>query len=136
MSEAAADEQPLTEIATGLALVTMGLLAMVLYAAGVSWWWMAFVLGGGLIPLANGLASWYADGEPREANGQTDETQDALAELRSRYARGELTEAEFETRLERLLQTETVDDAHESLSRSQTVAADGERDSNREREHE
>ncbi|WP_137284460.1 SHOCT domain-containing protein [Halorussus salinisoli] len=34
---------------------------------------------------------------------------DAIDELRARYARGELTDAEFERRLERLLETEDAD---------------------------
>lgn len=34
---------------------------------------------------------------------------DTIADLRSRYVRGELTEAEFQRRLERLLETEDVE---------------------------
>ncbi|WP_135824660.1 SHOCT domain-containing protein [Halorussus ruber] len=34
---------------------------------------------------------------------------DAIDELRARYARGELTDAEFERRLERLIETEDAD---------------------------
>ncbi len=37
------------------------------------------------------------------------ESSEPLDELRSRYATGELTDAEFERRLERLLETEDVD---------------------------
>jgi hypothetical protein len=45
---------------------------------------------------------------PRDAN-----TDEALAVLRTRYARGELSDAQFERKLERLLGTETVEDAEE-----------------------
>lgn len=44
----------------------------------------------------------------------------ALQRLRERYADGELTDDEFETRLERLLETETVDSAREYTSRRDT----------------
>jgi uncharacterized membrane protein len=40
-----------------------------------------------------------------------DEQQAALDRLRDRYASGEIDEPEFERRLERLLETETVEDA-------------------------
>jgi hypothetical protein len=41
-----------------------------------------------------------------------------MEELRGRYARGEIDEAEFEHRVERLLRTETVADAREYLDGS------------------
>jgi len=110
------DERARQQIATGLALVTMGLLAVGLLAAGVWWWWIAFPIGGGLIPLAQGLAAQYDTDETDESSSD-DGPQGALDELRSRYARGEMTEAEFESRLERLLETETVGNARESLER-------------------
>jgi len=40
---------------------------------------------------------------------ETDETDEAVARLRERYARGEIDEAEFEHRLEALLETEDLD---------------------------
>lgn len=39
--------------------------------------------------------------------------EDALATLRQRYARGDLTDEQFERKLERLLETETLEDAAE-----------------------
>lgn len=39
--------------------------------------------------------------------------EDALATLRERYARGELTDEQFERKLERLLETETLEDVAE-----------------------
>ncbi|PSP32540.1 hypothetical protein BRC64_06440 [Halobacteriales archaeon QH_10_67_22] len=49
------------------------------------------------------------EGGPDSAD--EDDTDAALADLRERYARGEITDAEFERRVERLLETESVDDA-------------------------
>jgi len=42
---------------------------------------------------------------------------DPMELLRDRYARGELSEAQFEAKLERLLETEILEDARESLDR-------------------
>ena len=44
-----------------------------------------------------------------DEDGQTATTADPVATLRDRYARGEIGEAEFERRLEALLETEDVD---------------------------
>lgn len=96
------------------------MLALVLLAIGVEWWWVAFVIGGGLIPLMYGLASWYGEREQDAGDGTArSEQQDALEALRSRYARGELSETEFERRLERLVETETVEDARRSVEQRQ-----------------
>ena len=90
--------------------VAFGLLAL-----GFESFWVAFPIGfGGLLPLSVGLANWYESrGEQARdrASASTGETDDALAALRERYAKGELDEAEFEARVERLLETESVEDA-------------------------
>lgn len=49
---------------------------------------------------------------------------DALARLRERYAAGEIDEHEFERRVERLLETETVEDATATFSEGGTMAED------------
>jgi uncharacterized membrane protein len=48
----------------------------------------------------------------------TDSQEDALAALRRRYAQGDLDQAEFERRLDDLLETETVEQAKEYHDRT------------------
>jgi uncharacterized membrane protein len=45
----------------------------------------------------------------REREREPSSNRDALATLRDRYARGELTDEQFERKLERLLETETLE---------------------------
>ncbi|MFB6129594.1 MAG: SHOCT domain-containing protein [Salinigranum sp.] len=49
---------------------------------------------------------------------------DALATLRDRYARGELSDEQFEAKLEALLETETPEGARERLERERERAGD------------
>ncbi|MFD1640644.1 SHOCT domain-containing protein [Halohasta litorea] len=97
-------------VTTGLVLtVAFGLLAL-----GVPWFWVVFPVGfGGLLPVTMGVTKWY---EHRQTDHPTSEStttaeEDALETLRNRYARGKIDEAEFERRLDALLETESVDDA-------------------------
>ncbi|ELZ87416.1 hypothetical protein C453_03659 [Haloferax elongans ATCC BAA-1513] len=46
----------------------------------------------------------------RSTAAQTDSDRDALQTLRDRYARGELTDEQFDRKLEVLLETETLED--------------------------
>jgi len=120
------EETPAEAVAIGaVTFLTLGV-AFGLMALGVSYFWVAFPVGfGGGIPLAAGLAKWYESreeaGDRRTAGGDTDA---ALADLRERYARGELDEAEFEARVERLLETESVADARKFAERERR-GADG-----------
>lgn len=109
---------PFEAVAVGAALLVGFGIAALLLALEVEAWWIGFPMIGGLVPLAVGLAQWYearTDGDDAE----TDETADALERLRERYAEGELTEAEFERRLERLLETESVETARRSVDRAE-----------------
>lgn len=54
--------------------------------------------------------------EPLTTEPPSDETDDALTLLRRRYARGDLSDAEFERKLETLVATETVADVERHLS--------------------
>jgi uncharacterized membrane protein len=67
----------------------------------------------GLLYLAGGepIAEWL-DTRATAADATPDDSaEDALTTLRRRYARGDIDHAEFERRLNDLLETETVDDA-------------------------
>ncbi|WP_123622053.1 SHOCT domain-containing protein [Halorubrum sp. CSM-61] len=82
---------------------------------------------------------WEADGErERESRRETDriadgDTADALDRLRARYAEGDLTDEQFERKLDRLLETETPEDAAEYVERGRRVESDPERDVERDR---
>jgi hypothetical protein len=113
---------PLTGlVAGGVTALVLGV-AFGLSALDLSWAWVVYPLGfGGLLPLALGAAGRYErrerSGRRRETGARTAETSEeaALEALRGRYARGEIDEAEFEHRVERLLRTGTVTDAREYL---------------------
>jgi uncharacterized membrane protein len=97
-------------------------------------WWLPFMLFGYIV-LVPVTAILFGDGSDIEewwegkAKGVSDEetdADDALAELRSRYARGELTDEQFERKLERLLETETLEDIEEEKRRAREVEHDRE----------
>jgi uncharacterized membrane protein len=51
--------------------------------------------------------------ESHSSTSSSPSTQDALSTLRERYARGDLTDEQFERKLDRLLETETPENAAE-----------------------
>jgi uncharacterized membrane protein len=89
--------------------------------------WAVFVVGFAVVvPLvklvrdrrrASGEGDRRRQSEENAAADDEGEFDDALARLRDRYARGELTEEQFERKLELLLETETPEDARERLRR-------------------
>ncbi len=105
------DDSPATSAVAGVVTFLTLAVAFGLLALGWPYFWVAFPVGfGGVLPAAVGLAKWYgAEDAPGES--ARDEREDALATLRERYARGDIDEAEFERRVERLLETESVDRA-------------------------
>jgi uncharacterized membrane protein len=145
------DSADLDRIAAGAVTTLTLLVAFSLLAFDVPWFWVAFPVGfGGVLPLAIGLARRYERGRDRDRERDrpgeyTDERETALSTLRDRYARGEIDEVEFERRVERLLETETVADAGEFLddrngergdatagpAREREPVPEAERDSNR-----
>jgi uncharacterized membrane protein len=86
--------------------VAFGLLAL-----GVEDFWLAFVFGFGVVlPMALGVVNhrWPA---ADERDGTATDQQTPLAELQMRYARGELSDAEFEQRVGRLLESDPAESA-------------------------
>jgi uncharacterized membrane protein len=104
--------------------------------------WVIFAIGYAVVvplsALLRGRGTDSAD-RTRESSAGARETSDdidaALDRLRDRYASGELSEAEFERKLEALLETETPEDARERLGRrTDTDGTEGvEREPDRER---
>jgi uncharacterized membrane protein len=91
--------------------------------------WVIFAIGFAVVvPLVSLLRGRDDDSEARRDSGadteqvaaaESDDGVDAaLDRLRDRYARGELSEAQFERKLEALLETETPEDARERLERT------------------
>jgi len=94
-------------VATAVSAVTIAV-AFALLAAGWSGFWVVFVIGfAAVLPLAVKLTEWYESRPTERERGE----QDALDALREQYATGEIDDAEFERRLERLLETESASDA-------------------------
>ena len=123
------DDTPLQELVAGVVIAAILLVAFGLLALDVAFFWVAFPVGfAGVLPAALALTKLYEQRrQRRERDGTTDadvtdERADALAVLRGRYARGELDEAEFEHRLERLLETERVADAKVHVEREKQRA--------------
>jgi hypothetical protein len=106
-------------VTAGTLLAAFGLLA-----ANYEYFWVAFVVGFGV---ATGLAAGGSGERTRHSSARrahrpgTDQDSDAaLAELRHRYATGEQTEAEFERRLEWLLETDPPDPAADTVPTGRT----------------
>lgn len=88
-------------------------------------WWLGFMFVGYvlIVPLTALLfgdrevvMEWWEDEEV--TTPEEEDAADPLQTLRHQYARGELTDEEFEHRLERLLETETAESDPRPASRS------------------
>jgi uncharacterized membrane protein len=100
--ETLADETPRLMMGLGLAVMFVAGAAgfEVVSAVGLALLVAGPILGG---TVRNVLRA-YADDDEEASTGE-----DPLEQLRDRYARGELSEAEFERKLERLLETEGME---------------------------
>ena len=133
--------------------------------AGIPNWWVAFIVGYGFVlpavaMLERGDHQEYGDTSTSNTDASSTHTatsstsstptrverdgskNDALETLRDRYARGELSEQQFEAKLERLLETETLEGARDTVDRSRRNQSDDgrtiddERTTERERDRE
>jgi len=104
-----------TGAVAGLTTLVILAVAFGAMALGVPYFWVAFPVGfGGVLPLVlayTGRREREADPAAAGAGAAADADDEALETLRRRYARGELTDAAFERRVQRLLETETVAEA-------------------------
>ncbi|MFC4438778.1 MULTISPECIES: SHOCT domain-containing protein [Natrialbaceae] len=112
-------ETPLERIVAGITVGAILTVAFGLLALGYLYFWIVFPIGfAGVLPAAIGLVKLY---ERRRATDRTSERQpaadDSIEVVRERYARGELSDEEFDHRLERLLETESLDRPGPSTAR-------------------
>lgn len=118
------DDDPFTAIVTMLVLGA-GLVALF---AGVNWFWMIWVLGFAVLaPIVAILTDQYdltrvltdqgRSGSVGRPPSDGEEEDDALETLKRRYARGEIDDEEFERRLERLVENESIDEVEARFER-------------------
>lgn len=84
-----------------------------------------FIFGGELLDRLMSLLE-QSDAEPPDETDAAPE--DALERLRTRYADGDLSDAEFERRLETLVETETVADVERYLAQRRETERPADRD--------
>jgi len=100
-----------------IAVVVLG----VALTAGAGFW-LALAAGFVAIPAGFRGIEWYeSHSDDGESGEQADDEQTPLARLRERYTNGDIDEAEFERRVEHLLETESVDDTETIYSDSGSV---------------
>ncbi|WP_049972190.1 SHOCT domain-containing protein [Haladaptatus cibarius] len=130
----------LYENATGITSMVVTGIWLVALLSGQGWWLYALLLGYMVVvPIVSMLFDqedqvddWWNESwnEPDWWNGfgglgeaksneaerpdePTESNKDALETLRNRYASGELTDDQFERKLERLMETETIEDVED-----------------------
>jgi uncharacterized membrane protein len=104
-------------------------------------WWLPLMLFGYIVVVPVVAMLFDADedeaetpaGDVTEARRADAETEpegvpDALDRLRTRYAEGDLTDEQFERKLDRLLATETPEDAAEHVRRERSAEREAERE--------
>lgn len=110
------DKHPLVKL-TSLAVLGLGLTLLFL---GVDLFWLVFVVGFAVVvPIVKVVTEEFGVGRGADERirrtpdsaSDPDSTRDALDALRERYARDDLSEAEFERKVENLLETETPESA-------------------------
>lgn len=82
---------------------------------GRGWWLPALLLGYVVVvPLTGILFEEDDEAAPVAGDDSPGSADEALAALRRRYANGELTDDQFERKVERLLETETFEDVEDA----------------------
>jgi len=86
-------------------------------------WWLGFMLFGYIVvvPVTTYL---FGEDERDTVSGESSDEDDALETLRQRYARGDLTDEQFERKLDRLLEVETLEDAEDEKRRAEREFAE------------
>jgi hypothetical protein len=134
------DENALVKL-TSLVVLGVGLTGFLL---GYDWFWVVFVVGFvAVVPIVEVVTNALGVGETStsesgadtrphrhqtapDRTADTESEQDALDALRSRYARGELSDAEFERKVEALLETETPESARKHVEPTGTGGSERE----------
>jgi uncharacterized membrane protein len=132
--------------ASGIAATTVTGTWLAALMLGFDWWLGAMLFGYVVVvPVVSMLfdddedwAGWdptaRTDGEPQSTTADRErstdrspepregvDTADALERLRTRYANGDLTDEQFERKVDRLLETETPEDAAEWVARNRAT---------------
>jgi uncharacterized membrane protein len=127
------DDDPITAI---VAMLVLGAGLVALFA-GVNWFWMVWVLGFAVfVPVVAILTDQYdligvltgrgRSGSLSRPASDGDRKDDALETLKRRYARGEIDDEEFERRLERLVENESIDEVEARFERERERERDPE----------
>jgi uncharacterized membrane protein len=112
--------QRLRENAVGIVSTLVTAVWMGALFTGQEWWLVALIVGyAAFVPITAVLfgdeedrAEWLDGGNHHGTESDEDE-ETPLEALRRRYAEGELTEEQFERKLETLLETETIEDVED-----------------------
>lgn len=98
----------------------------------VPWFWLIWVIGYAVVVPALSILfdveETDAESIREDDHEDTETPEDPLETLRERYARGELTDEQFEQKLERLLETETIEDIEDARRRAVAERSDREMD--------
>ena len=101
------EESPLEQIAAGVTMALIFLVAFGLLALDVAWFWVVFPVGfAGVLPAVIGLVRYYEQSASTAESAA--DTDDPLETLKRQYARGEIDETEFERRLDGLLDSDSA----------------------------
>ncbi|ELZ53793.1 MULTISPECIES: SHOCT domain-containing protein [Halorubrum] len=143
MADDATLSERFRENASGIAATTVTGVWLAALLADFGWW-LPFMLFGYIVivPVVSMLFDEESElihvesesGSVRVERGEgagrderrSEDTADALERLRTRYAEGDLTDEQFERKLDRLLATETPEDAAEWTERNREAKRDRE----------